>query len=364
MKPWVGFLVLIIVILIVFFVAAYISTNRTPQPVQVLGNCGTTDRVCANGLVCQSGICKVPIGGVCTSDADCVDGSTGCIGGVCMANSNLIPINGGQTGTIVCSSNSDCPSGLSCGMSTVVIVTTNVTPTSASTSMPSNPIWMSANSSVLDTAILKQQNYAVLSNGDIQIPGTSPIVTKKNNVKLTSIFSAAGVLHGISDDQLYFLKTSNLESNSWNWEVVSWFPYCFIEIANSSLDGNYVVIYVRYESKKNRCESYRYRYFLFYTLEGCEPQLIRKGKSNKFRILGKDENSFLEICPSSNSASIFIDGSEKRNLSNVATGALLSDGSAYVLSPENVSAGKNVSVGFLNSKQSFLLLSKRTCVSN
>ena len=80
---WWGFLIIIIIIIIVVIIIV-IAVFRpfSPQNIPLNGKCDEATR-CQSGLICDNGVCKVPIGGACSTDNDCVSRAAGCQAGIC-----------------------------------------------------------------------------------------------------------------------------------------------------------------------------------------------------------------------------------------------------------------------------------------
>lgn len=61
---------------------------------------------CMSGLINDSGVCKVPVGGTCSSSSDCTSTSGGCISGRCTASKGRLDSK--------CTVSTDCNTGLTC----------------------------------------------------------------------------------------------------------------------------------------------------------------------------------------------------------------------------------------------------------
>ena len=94
---WAIGLFIFILIIIAIIIIIVIARPWVHKNVPLQQSCDAT-HICATGLICDSGICKVPINGPCTTVLDCISSATGCIGGVCVSGQNLIPLIPGPTG--------------------------------------------------------------------------------------------------------------------------------------------------------------------------------------------------------------------------------------------------------------------------
>ena len=113
--------VVIFSIIMIIFVIAQIYAAKPIPPLPIC----SAAIPCPNGLVCQLGQCKSPIGGTCTTLGDCVSSATICQGGICIGQTGngvgqpcpcqkgLVCMNGfcrAYNGAS-CSVNTDCMSG-------------------------------------------------------------------------------------------------------------------------------------------------------------------------------------------------------------------------------------------------------------
>lgn len=91
---WGPIIFFIIVIIIVLILLAFLIWEHTGKitNVELGGNCQLTNE-CRLGLQCDRGQCREPIGGSCTCITDCVETATACFNGMC-TNVKLSDIGG------------------------------------------------------------------------------------------------------------------------------------------------------------------------------------------------------------------------------------------------------------------------------
>src|SRR5438105_2009653 len=100
----------LIFIIIFSIIAVIIIILVHPKEIKVGNTCDVNNSHCESGLVCDKGICKIPLGGSCTTVNNCISGSTFCFQGIC---TNAIPSSVG--GTCPCLTGLTCEGG-SCRM--------------------------------------------------------------------------------------------------------------------------------------------------------------------------------------------------------------------------------------------------------
>ena len=261
---------------------------------------------CRSGLLCDNGTCKVPVGGMCNSLAECSGSAkecrkdrTGRSGGVCSDRA---------TGTV----GDECPcvDGLVCerGICHTVIShvapplpvpvvgpvdaakddwgDTRVTPATTITDQMGTPVYDGA----IDIA--GSAPYVLYSDGRVMAGGTT-----LPPAQLSRILWYGGGLYGVQDNRLVVLSNRK-------WQPVSWAPTGILN-ANTTTTGSH--LWVRTPDKE----------YLF--TQGSSPRSWATQGNDK--VFGRDENNYLEIRP--NYTALRYPGGKL--IDDIRTGAILPD---------------------------------------
>lgn len=309
----IGIIIFIIIIIILLFV--FFRPWDTKAVIGLNGACDANN-VCGPGLTCTNGVCKVSQGGRCTETSDC---STGiCLNNICTVipttppNPSPPPTNG----VIPCTANSTCPQGYTCQGSIVIESSRNY-----------NTEYKFGDNKVMDVMHAQGANYFLLQSGEIIRVKNDRETYINSNVVLTRIFTVSGRVYGLSNNRLYILETCELYHRQWNWRIIRNLRNMNIYYASPSINQKWLWLQFN-ENSTNNGILYRVHNTNF------REEMRMNITSNMFRVYGYNSNSYIDINPTTQKGTAYLNGVTK-SITNIVNGALLSDDTIVSVSKEN-----------------------------
>ena len=334
----------IIFIVIFSFIAVVVIILVHPKELKVGSTCDVNNNKCASGLVCDKGICKIPLGGSCSTVNNCISGSTFCFNGTC---SNAIPSDVGgpcpcldglscESGSCrvpvggSCDINTDCVSAATNGcvngppgsltgicssggmttddyMDTIMPACTNnscsagmICEPSRITNLQDEDLFPFVDSSISDITMSGNKIYLLQENGNIMVIGSDKRKVVQNKLgrttgsHLVQILSIGNKMFGLDSQGKLFLRvlrdkarniTGEYENpNVWKWYFANWAMFPITHMSRT-LDDSYI-----WFQNNSRGELYKIDYRLDIKLD-----MIEENLNKLIREYGRSKNTFVEL---------------------------------------------------------------------
>ena len=303
-RTYIGIIILIIII-VFFIVILWVILKDETKFSPLGGDCTETEQ-CVEGLVCETSKCRVPLGGPCSTVADCVTEATECFNNVCVVTSQPLP-------PTTCLVNLDCRDSEICSGSVTKVNGVNRFKFDGHQTID-------VSSFGCDKEVIFLLDDGTLRRTD----GT----TIRSQLKLTAIFEAGHDFFGIHNRKVFKLVDT---SPIWRWRKVKWSPENVV-YSNVSLDQQFVWLQSTRSANENiGILNPGFKGFLFKFKDRCKyPKLIRTEQLDQgiIRVYGENQQVFMNINQVTQTGTLFKFG-QLSTITDIVDGAIDQNGNVH-----------------------------------